>query len=299
MPYIGKQPLGGAYHKLDSLTASATDTYALTLGSAAYYPGTANQLLVSLNNVIQAPQDDFTVLGSNLVFDSALTASDSIDFVVALGDVLDINTPSDGTITTAKLSNNAVTTAKIGNNAVTGAKLASTLDLSDKTLTMPTGAVLQVKYTIYDTASSIATNANTTTTLTNLQVDITPSATNSIIRLDAMVNGEFSSYGYNFNSTWFFLRDSTKLSAPAAGSRTTGVRIGTSASFSSDSSSTPDGSYFTYFDSAHSTTSAITYSVGVNTHTAATWYENRTVSDSNTFEFERGISFICATEIAG
>ena len=161
------------------------------------------------------------------------------------------------------------------------------------------GAILQVKYTIYDTASSIATNANTTTTLTNLQVDITPSATNSIIRLDAMVNGEFNSYGYNFNSTWFFLRDSTKLSAPAAGSRTTGVRIGTSASFSSDSSSTPDGSYFTYFDSDHSTTSAITYSVGVNTHTAGTWYENRTVSDSNTFEFERGISFICATEIAG
>jgi hypothetical protein len=161
------------------------------------------------------------------------------------------------------------------------------------------GKVLQVKYTIYDTASSLSTNANTTTTLTNLQVDITPSATNSIIRLDAMVVGEFSSQGTNYNSTWFFLRDSTKLSAPTAGSRTTGVRSGTSVSYSPDSSSTPDGSYFTYFDSNHSTTSAITYSVGLNTNTAVTWYENRTVSDSNTNEFERGISFICATEIAG
>ena len=114
MPYIGKNPVGGGFHKLDSLTASATDTYALTLGSAAYYPESANQLLVSLNGVIQAPQDSFTVSGSNLVFDSALTASDSIDFVVALGDVLAVQTVTDGAITTAKLGNSAVTKAKIG-----------------------------------------------------------------------------------------------------------------------------------------------------------------------------------------
>ena len=103
MPYIGKNPVGGGFHKLDSLTASATATYALTLGSAAYFPETANQLLVSLNGVIQAPQDSFTVSGSNIVFDSALTASDSIDFVVALGDVLAVKTVTDGAITTASL----------------------------------------------------------------------------------------------------------------------------------------------------------------------------------------------------
>jgi hypothetical protein len=125
MPYIGKSPVGGGFHKLDNLTASATATYALTLGSAAYYPETANQLLVSLNGVIQAPQDSFTVSGSNLVFDSALTASDSIDFVVALGDVLGVGSVTDGAVTTAKIANGAVTTAKIGNNAVTMNKLAT------------------------------------------------------------------------------------------------------------------------------------------------------------------------------
>ena len=104
MPYIGKSPVGGGFHKLDNLTASVTDTYALTLGSAAYYPETANQLLVSLNGVIQAPQDSFTVSGSNLVFDSALTASDSIDFVVALGDVLGVGSVTDGAITASKLA---------------------------------------------------------------------------------------------------------------------------------------------------------------------------------------------------
>lgn len=123
MPYIGKNPVGGGFHKLDSLTASATDTYALTLGSAAYYPESANQLLVSLNGVIQAPQDSFTVSGSNLVFDDPLTASDSIDFVVALGDVLAVKTVTDGAITANKIGTDAVTTAKIQDGAVTTAKL--------------------------------------------------------------------------------------------------------------------------------------------------------------------------------
>ncbi len=116
MPYIGKSPVGGGFHKLDALTASATATYALTLGSAAYFPETANQLLVSLNGVIQAPQDSFTVSGSNLVFDTALTASDSIDFVVALGDVLGVGSVTDGAVTTAKIANGAVTQAKLSSS---------------------------------------------------------------------------------------------------------------------------------------------------------------------------------------
>ena len=127
MPYIGKSPVGGGFHKLDSLTASATDTYALTLGSAAYFPETANQLLVSLNGVIQAPQDSFTVSGSNLVFDTALTASDSIDFVVALGDVLAVKTVTDGAITANKLANNAVTMDKLATSGTLPALNGSAL----------------------------------------------------------------------------------------------------------------------------------------------------------------------------
>ncbi len=104
MPFIGKQPEVGAYSKLDAITTSATATYNLTLGGGAYYPSSANHLLVSLNGVMQAPQDSFTVSGSTIVFDSALTSSDNIDFIMALGDVLDIGTPSDGTVTSAKLA---------------------------------------------------------------------------------------------------------------------------------------------------------------------------------------------------
>jgi len=126
MPYIGKSPVGGGFHKLDNLTASATATYALTLGSAAYYPETANQLLVSLNGVIQAPQDSFTVSGSNLVFDSALTTSDSIDFVVALGDVLGVGSVTDGAITKAKMGTTELDLATIKDS--TGTNTAMTID---------------------------------------------------------------------------------------------------------------------------------------------------------------------------
>ena len=105
MPYIGKQPEIGAYKKLDSITAvNGQAAYTLQYSSANYSPASANHLIVSLNGVIQAPQDSFTVSGSTLTFASNLSTGDSIDFILALGDVLDIGTPSDNTITNDKLA---------------------------------------------------------------------------------------------------------------------------------------------------------------------------------------------------
>ena len=102
MSYIGKSPSFGSYSMLDNLTASATASYSLTLDSVAFVPESANHLLVSLNGSIQKAGSSYTVSGSTLTFSSALTSSDSIDFVLALGNVLDIGTPSDATVTNAK-----------------------------------------------------------------------------------------------------------------------------------------------------------------------------------------------------
>jgi hypothetical protein len=128
MPFIGKQPQVGAYSKLDAITTSATATYNLTLNSGAYYPSSANHLMVSLNGVMQAPQDSFTISGATIIFASTLASTDSIDFIMALGDVLDIGTPSDGTVVTAKIQNAAVTTAKLADDGVTTAKLANAIN---------------------------------------------------------------------------------------------------------------------------------------------------------------------------
>lgn len=103
MPFIGKDQAAGSFKLLDSITTSATATYALTYNSNAYYPETARNLLVSLNGVTQAPETAYTVSGSNITFASALTSSDVIDYILVLGDVLDVGVPSDGTIGTNQM----------------------------------------------------------------------------------------------------------------------------------------------------------------------------------------------------
>ena len=111
MAYIGKQPTVGNFVKLDAITTSATATYNLLNGGVAYSPQSPNHCIVSLNGVIQSPTTSFTISGSTIVFASALTATDVIDFILVLGDVLNIGTPSDGTVSFAKVTSNLITGA--------------------------------------------------------------------------------------------------------------------------------------------------------------------------------------------
>jgi hypothetical protein len=65
-------------------------------------------MLVSLNGILQAPTSSFSVSGATLTFVSNLATGDVIDFVMLLGNVLDIGTPSDGTISNAKLGTDVI-----------------------------------------------------------------------------------------------------------------------------------------------------------------------------------------------
>jgi len=104
MPYIGQEPVAGNFVLLDAITTSATATYALTKNSVAYSPESSRNMIVSLNGVTQAPEAAYTVSGSNITFSSALTASDVIDYILVLGDVLDIGRPSDGVVGTDQMN---------------------------------------------------------------------------------------------------------------------------------------------------------------------------------------------------
>ena len=104
MPYIGKQPLAGQFKTVTVPSASATDTYAMTINGAAYKPATAEQLIVSLNGITQAPNSSFSLSGSNLIFSEALSATDTIDYVLSLGEVGNSVVPTDGSVDTNKLS---------------------------------------------------------------------------------------------------------------------------------------------------------------------------------------------------
>ena len=103
MPFIGTQPKAGAYSILDSITVTATDTFNLTLDGSAYYPQSPNHLLVSINGSIQAPVNSFTINGSQIIFSESLLVTDTIDFILALGDVLSIGTPSANAVTTSSI----------------------------------------------------------------------------------------------------------------------------------------------------------------------------------------------------
>jgi len=163
------------------------------------------------------------------------------------------------------------------------------------------GGIIQIQRTQYTSTTSTSCADATNVSLDHLAVSITPTSTNSIIRLEAQLVGEWSNQNVAYNSMWFFYRDSTKLGHAAAGSRNVGVFMSTHTSYdSADAGSTPEGVFYSYFDTP-STTSAITYKVGVNqgNNGTFTWYTNRTVTDTDSKIYERGISLISATEIAG
>ncbi len=105
MPYIGTQPLTGQFKKLDAISVvNGQAAYTLNYNSAAYKPATANALLVSVNGVIQAAGDAYSINGSTIQFTENLVTGDVIDFIIALGDTGSAVTPVDGSVTTAKLA---------------------------------------------------------------------------------------------------------------------------------------------------------------------------------------------------
>lgn len=162
-----------------------------------------------------------------------------------------------------------------------------------------TGSIIKTLYTQFTGTNTITCSGDTV--LTDLTVDITPTSTSSIIRIDAMVNGEWAtSQDAATNCVWFFYRDTTKLSHASAGSRRVGIQMGTSITWgtSSDATSTPETAHYSYFD-APNTTSQITYKVGVNNYYDYAWALNKTGSDLDNSAHERGLSFICVTEIKG
>ena len=106
MPYLGKNPQHGNYSKLDDFSGDfdgSDATHALASGGTAITPVRPEALLISINGVIQEPVTDYTVSGTNITFTTAPAATDSF-FGVALGEQLAIGTPSDGTVTSGKLS---------------------------------------------------------------------------------------------------------------------------------------------------------------------------------------------------
>jgi len=184
MAYIGKQPTVGNFQVCDAITVvNGQAAYTMQVSSANVEPENANHMLVSLNGVLQKPGSSFTISGATITFASNLATGDVIDFIILLGNVLDIGTPSDGTVTNAKLAQDIIsgetaltvspdTTDEVlisnagtlnradisvlGNSPAFKVTLSGNQTLSDDTLTRVTWDTEE-----YDTANAFASNVFT------------------------------------------------------------------------------------------------------------------------------------------
>ena len=133
MSYIGRGLQSGAFRQLDDISSGfdgSDTTHTMQVNSTNVTVGDVNQILLSLGGVIQKPGTDFTVSSSTLTFTTAPAANTSF-FAILLGsDNGGTVTPTDGSVTTAKIVDDAVTAAKVASSgafAIGAAGTASSL----------------------------------------------------------------------------------------------------------------------------------------------------------------------------
>ena len=268
MAYIGREPQIGNFQICDAIsTVNNQAAYTLQVGGANVSPETVNNMIVSVNGVIQKPTASYTVAGSTITFTSALVTGDVINFIQILGSVLDLGTPSDATVTTAKIADGAVTSAKLS-----------------------AGKVLQVVSTTK--TDTFTTTSTTFADVTGFSVAITPTATSSKILILCTMNWS----GDNAAAAAYckLLRGSTDIFiGDAAGSRT---RVSQAHIASNDDVS---GTTSLNFLDSPSSTSELTYKVQMAVSASGTGTFNRGRTDTDNSQNSRGASTITVMEIAG
>ena len=100
-------------------------------------PENANHMLVSLNGILQKPGSSFTISGVTITFASNLATGDVIDFIILLGDTLNVGTPSDDSVGAAQTKNDIIS----GQTA-----LAATPDDTDEFLISDAGTIKRIDY---------------------------------------------------------------------------------------------------------------------------------------------------------
>ena len=148
MPYVGRDLSIGDRKILSVSGSTPATTYTLQNASVDYYPSAAQNIIVSVGGVVQAPITAYTISGATIDFLGVSVAAANIDFIVAQGADVDVGTPSDGTVTAAKLSatyyaENPLTYSDITVSASSNAMVAGPVSITG-TLTIPSGSTFTV-----------------------------------------------------------------------------------------------------------------------------------------------------------
>ena len=151
MAYVGKAPSSGRYSILDDISGSFTGSTAgpfnLTVNGTAISPGNEANCIISISGVVQEPQSAFIITGSQITFTSNPASSDTF-FGVVLGDVYDIGTPTDSTVSAGSLSStfflkNNQTWSDINMTGSNNGALVGPVTVSG-TITIPSGSTFVI-----------------------------------------------------------------------------------------------------------------------------------------------------------
>ena len=295
MAYIGKQPVVGNFQVCDAITVvNGQAAYTMQVSSANVEPENANHMLVSLNGILQKPGSSFTISGATITFASNLATGDVIDFIILLGNVLDIGAPSDATVTNAKLASDLISGETDIGGAIADADLFLLDDGAGGTLRKTAasriktyvggGKVLQV-------VSAIKTSVQTVssadfTDISGLSVDITPAATSSKILVLAHITLSSGNHGHTR-----CVRESTVIGAGVAASSRGAV-----SGYANSDGNSANVQPFVFLDSP-STTSEITYKFQLESNNSAASYINQTTNDTDAIYGSRSSSTITVMEI--
>ena len=150
MAYVGKAPSTGRYSILDDISSSFTGSTAgpfnLTVNGTAISPGNEANCIISISGVVQDPAA-FTITGSQITFSSNPASSDTF-FGTVLGDVFDIGTPTDSTVTAGSLAStffvkNSQTFTSISMAGSTNGAVVGPVTVSG-TVTIPSGSTFVI-----------------------------------------------------------------------------------------------------------------------------------------------------------
>jgi hypothetical protein len=151
LAYVGKAPQTGAYQILDDISGSFTGStlgpFNLTVNGTAVSPGNEANCIISISGVIQEPLTSYSITGSQISFTSNPSASDTF-FGTVLGDVFDIGTPTDATVTAGSLAStffikNNQTWTSINMSGSNNGALVGPVTVSG-TITIPSGSTFVI-----------------------------------------------------------------------------------------------------------------------------------------------------------